>query len=104
VTTATGPYVTTAYLGWGNPERDAVQMRLYATDVDDSPRWAPEQGGRVVEYACTEHGATEGDRFLVVRLGNRFVKREDAEAIGQQVAALVERLTEDDRLASGGAA
>lgn len=65
--------VVPAYLGWGNAERDAVGLRLYATDRDAAPRWADEQGGRVAEYAVVERfGKAEGDRFLIVRVGDRF--------------------------------
>lgn len=67
------PAVIPAYLGWGNPERDTVQLRLYATDEGSKDRWDDRfPGGRVVEYAVTERHGTEGDRYLVVRVGNRF--------------------------------
>lgn len=62
-----------ASLGWANPERDAVGLRLYATDKGDAPRWDDAPGGRVAEYAVVERfGQAEGDRFLIVRVGDRF--------------------------------
>jgi hypothetical protein len=102
--------VIPAYLGWGNGERDRVQLRLYATDDGDAPRWDERfQGGRVVEYAVAERfgpaegdrflvvrvaerfGPAEGDRFLVVRVGDRFTTDEVMHRVAQAVvAALVE--------------
>jgi hypothetical protein len=89
--------VIPACLGWGNPERDKVQLRLYATDLDASPRWSTDfPGGRVVEYAATERKGTEGDRYLVVRVGNRFTTDE---VVTQLTEAITEAL---DRLSEGG--
>lgn len=85
--------VIPAYLGWGNPERDKVGLRLYATDHEDAtaPRWDTAYlGGRVVEYAATERGGTEGDRFLVVRVGNRFTSDEEMESVAAAVVAALE--------------
>ena len=87
--------VVPAYLGWGNPERDKVQLRLYATDDGDSPRWDERfPGGRVVEYAVTERfGPREGDRYLVVRVGDRFTP----DAVMERVqAAIVAALDSDE--------
>lgn len=71
-----------ACLGWGNPERDKVQLRLYATDKGLSPRWAEETGGRVAEYAVVERfGPAEGDRFLIVRVGDRFTTDDEMNRI-----------------------
>jgi hypothetical protein len=71
--------VVPAYLGWGNPERDTVGLRLYATDRGESPRWDREfKGGRVAEYALP---GSEGDRYLIVHLGDRFTADEVAERV-----------------------
>lgn len=83
--------VIPAYLGWGNPERDKVQLRLYATDHDDGPRWDRQyEGGRVVEYAAVERCAVEGDRFLVVRVGNRFTPDEVVQRVTEAVLTALE--------------
>ena len=78
-----------AYLGWGNGERDAVGLRLYATDREPAtgPRWDSNcVGGRVVEYAVTERfGQAEGDVFLVVRVGDRFTTDEVIERTSQAI-------------------
>lgn len=81
--------VIPAYLGWGNAERDKVSLRLYATDNDDAPRWDTNfEGGRVVEYAAVERfGQAEGDRFLVVRVGDRFTKLEEMERVTKAIEA-----------------
>lgn len=80
--------VIPAYLGWGNPERDKVSLRLYATDNDDAPRWdRTYEGGRVVEYAVVERfGQAEGDRFLVVRVGDRFTPDDAMQRVTEAVA------------------
>lgn len=72
-----------AYLGWGNEERDSAGVRLYATDRGQSPRWDMRyRGGRVVEYALVEQfGQAEGDRFLIVRIGDRFTPDEAMERV-----------------------
>lgn len=80
-----------AYLGWGNPERDRVGLRLYATDHDDSPRWDRSYvGGRVAEYAVVEAiGQREGDQFLVVRVGDRFMPDAEVERIAAAISDLL---------------
>lgn len=85
-----------AYLGWGNPARDKVQLRLYATDDGDSPRWDERYvGGRVVEYAAVERfGPREGDRFLVVRVGDRFTSDEVMARITDAVLAALDAPTQ----------
>lgn len=60
----------TCTLGWSNADTGPDNMRLYALDMGNSPRWATPP--RVPEAALREAGAQEGDRFLVVRLGDRF--------------------------------
>lgn len=72
------PIVTRAVLGWSNPETaGGASVRLYALDKGKSPRWDHTQGpgGRTIERAIVERdgGTLEGDRYLVVWMGNRFV-------------------------------
>lgn len=70
-----------AVLGWANPEtHGGNSLRLYALDRGPSPRWAP-GGGRTIEQALVEkYGQNkEGDRYLVIRIGDRFVE-DDVEA------------------------
>lgn len=82
--------VIPAYLGWGNPERDKVSLRLYATDKGDAPRWADEPGGRVAEYAVVERfGPREGDRFLIVRVGDRFTPDAEMVRVAEAVEAVL---------------
>jgi hypothetical protein len=80
--------VIPAYLGWANAQRDTAGLRLYATD-EEAPRWAtPNHGGRVVEYAAIERfGKAEGDRFLVIRIGDRFVPDEVMERVAAAALA-----------------
>ena len=83
------PKVIPAYLGWANPQESDSSFRLYARDVDEQPRWDRNHpGGRTIEHACPP---MEGDRYLVVRIGDRFVDKvlnetELAEAIEQVIA------------------
>lgn len=67
-----------AVLGWSNPDTGPASLRLYATDRGDSPRWARPRA-RVIEDALMEAGSTEGDRYIVTRLGDRFVSPEPPE-------------------------
>lgn len=86
--------VIPAYLGWGNSERDAVGMRLYATDHEPAtgPRWdSNHKGGRVVEYAAVEQfGQAEGDAFLVVRVGDRFTKDDEIHRVAEAIAMILD--------------
>jgi len=77
-----------AVLGWANPDTERDNLRMYALDQGDSPRWAP-RGGRTIEYALiTNFGEhREGDRYLIVRLGDRFVSDE----LIERVTAAIER-------------
>lgn len=81
--------VLPAYLGWSNSERDQVGLRLYATDRDESPRWDNlYPGGRVAEYAIAERfGTAEGDRFLIVRVGDRFTPDAEIERLAAAIRA-----------------
>lgn len=90
--------VIPAYLGWGNPERDAVSLRLYATDAGDSPRWDERfVGGRVAEYAVVDRlGQVEGDRFLVVHVGDRFTSDDEIERVSAAVREALRKEGPDD--------
>lgn len=65
------PYVLPLVLGWSNGDsRESLQ--LYALDAGQSPRWSQPPDGRTAETALREHAAgTEGDRYLLVRVGSR---------------------------------
>jgi hypothetical protein len=80
-----------AYLGWANEgTHGGNSLRLYALDRGPSPRWA-EGGGRTVERAILETFYTnEGDRYLVIRLGNRFVSDEEMDIIARWIEEHVE--------------
>jgi len=91
------PRVIPAILGWRNPEDDGRSLRLYALDRGPSPRWDRQSSpaGRTIETALgstdpREYGRGEGDRLLVVRLGDRFVDADRAEAIAGAVEALLD--------------
>lgn len=95
--TAISTSVIPAYLGWGNAEDDRVGLRLYATDHEPatSPRWDPTfPGGRVVEYAATERQGGEGDRYLVVRVGDRFISDEEVERVAIAITEALGRGSE----------
>lgn len=76
-------------LGWGNPERDAEQMRLYSLDAGPAPRWLENRVGRVAEQGIREQGpGTEGDRYLLVRVSSRFASDDEMRA----AAAAIEQV------------
>lgn len=70
------PDITPAVLGWSNPTTNGgANLRLYALDKGPSPRW-DKDGGRTIEMALIERDGGrlyEGDRYLVVHLGDRFI-------------------------------
>lgn len=77
-----------AILGWSNPKTaGGANVRLYATDQGDSPRWAAD-GGRTIERAIMERdgGMFEGDRYLVVHLGDRFTSQELEDRVKAAIA------------------
>ena len=83
--------ITPAVLGWSNPTTGPESLRLYATDKGKSPRWDGEHG-RVVEQALREQGGTgEGDRYLVVRVGDRFTSDADMTAVMTAVMDVLRR-------------
>lgn len=78
-----------AVLGWSNPDsHGGNNMRLYALDRGDSPRWA-RQGGRTAERAIIEAGGGEGDRYLIVPIGNRFVSEDRMERIMMAIDEMI---------------
>lgn len=84
-----------AVLGWSNPETaGGANVRLYARDQDHAPRWAAD-GGRTVERAIVERdgGLFEGDRYLVVRIGDRFV----SDQVEHRIAAAVQAALEEQQ-------
>jgi hypothetical protein len=87
--------VLKAYLGWANEEtHGGNNLRLYALDEGGSPRWAPD-GGRTVERALLMKTQTgEGDRYLVVYLGDRFFSDEKAEHLTNLIQADLDGMQE----------
>ncbi len=82
-----------AVFGWANEEDPGLNFRLYALDAGPSPRWLNPPYGRTVEFAiCTagDEPAYEGDRFLVVRLGDRFTDDEKVAALTAKIQELLE--------------
>lgn len=81
-----------AYLGWSNEEtHGGNSLRLYALDQGRSPRWAP-NGGRTVERALSERSTGEGDRYLIVKLGDRFYSEAQVEVAIRLVEEVLESL------------
>jgi hypothetical protein len=84
------PEILPAVLGWANPDTGPESCRLYALDEGDAPRWA-RPVARVAEQAIREKvtpypsGVGEGDRYLVVRVGSRFVPDDVVSAITERV-------------------
>lgn len=84
--------VIPAVLGWSNPDTaGGANVRLYALDVSGNPRWAPD-GGRTIERALIERdgGFSEGDRYLVVRIGDRFVDDTTQQKVTQAITAALD--------------
>jgi hypothetical protein len=84
--------VILAYLGWANSDRDTASMRLYVTDSPpeggNGDRWDTRYpGGHVAEYAAIERDGGEGDKYLVVRVGDRFTPDELAHDVAAAVRA-----------------
>lgn len=78
-------------LGWSNPETAGGEsLRLYALDNGGGPRWDRSlgAGGRTAEraliHASTDGQHREGDRYLLIRLGDRFA---DTDAIADRIAS-----------------
>lgn len=84
-----------ATLGWSNPETAGGESkRLYATDVGQG-RWAP-NGGRTIERALMENESFEGDRFLVIRIGDRFISDGKAQLLKEMIQKNLEDLNDID--------
>lgn len=76
-----------AVLGWANPDTGPENNRLYALDQGKSPRWAKPHA-RVAEQALREAGGHyEGDRYLIVRIGDRFLSDDAVEQAVRRVFA-----------------
>lgn len=87
--------VLSAVLGWSNPDTGPESNRLYALDQGQSPRWAKPHA-RVVEQALREAGAHhEGDRYLVVRIGDRFLSDEAVKQAVRRVFAAFAQTADD---------
>lgn len=84
------PYALPCTLGWSNPDTGPENVRLYALDAGPSPRWAKPHA-RVAETAIREHdgGMREGDRYLVVRVGDRFVDDDLIAYVADRIPQLV---------------
>jgi hypothetical protein len=102
--TDAGYAVLPAVLGWGNPERDRESCRLYSLDAGPGPRWLEPPAGRVVEQGIREAGVTpypsgqgEGDRYLIVRVGSRFVSEEAVARAAERILAVLEEIDPDGR-------
>lgn len=78
--------VIPAELGWANPDTGPENLRLYAGDISN-PRWA-QPHARVAEQPLMEQESREGDRFLIVRVGDRFTPDEAVEAIRQAILGM----------------
>lgn len=97
------PVITPAVLGWKNPDDDGRSLRLYALDRGPSPRWdrSSSPTGRTVECAVAgdtfdTHGAGEGDRYLVVRVGDRYTDEEAIDLFAKLLGRLVEEASRED--------
>lgn len=83
------PLVIPCTLGWANPDTGPENVRLLALDAGPSPRWAKPHA-RVAETAIREAGRPwEGDRYLVVQVGDRFVDDARLAALAERVRALL---------------
>jgi hypothetical protein len=75
-----------AVLGWSNSDTGPENVRLYALDEGSGPRWT-QPVARVVERALLESQAREGDRAIVLVVGDRFLSNDVFERC--QVAAVL---------------
>lgn len=84
--------VLKAVLGWANPETSGpkdVSLRMYSLDRNSSPRW--DDGGRTIERALVKSGEVwEGDRFLIVRVGDRFRTDDEINDIIRMIEDVIE--------------
>ena len=75
-----------AVLGWSNSDTGPENVRLYALDEGTAPRWI-QPIARVVERALLESRAQEGDRAVVLVVGDRFLSNDVFERC--QIAAVL---------------
>lgn len=74
-----------AVLGWKNPGDDGSQLRLYALDAGNAPRWSKDsETGRTLELAAQVDG-NEGHRYLLVYLGDRYTDQATIDAFAEHV-------------------
>lgn len=93
-----------AVLGWKNPARDDTSLRLYALDKASNPRWDGPAGRTAETAICETVGAYEGDRFLIVHLGDRFTSEDVIHEVEDRVKAMIEELAtwpQDDEPLAG---
>lgn len=76
-------------LGWANEKtHGGNDLRLYALDKGSNPRWDID-GGRTIERAIIENKPAdrlEGNRFLVVELGDRFTDERKIDELSEHIA------------------
>lgn len=84
------PQVIPCTLGWANEDTGPESLRLYALDAGAAPRWATPHA-RCAETAIVERdgGLREGDRYLVVRVGDRFVTDETLADLGELIRRFI---------------
>jgi hypothetical protein len=84
------PQVIPCTLGWANEDTGPESLRLYALDAGPAPRWATPHA-RCAETAIVDRdgGLREGDRYLVVRVGDRFVTDETLTVLGDRIRRLI---------------
>lgn len=93
----TAPATLHLVLGWSNPGTGGGEsMRLYALDgEDDGPRWDNSlgDGGRTAEraliHASPDSRHCEGDRYVLIRIGDRFAGRDPDAALARALADLI---------------
>lgn len=79
-----------AVLGWKNPGDDGSQLRLYALDAGEGPRWSKDsETGRTLELAAQVDG-NEGHRYLLVHVGDRYVDGDKLAVLTSQIQSLLE--------------
>lgn len=83
------PFSVPCVLGWSNHDTGPMSLRLYALDQGPHPRHA-EPFARVAEQPLMEAGnAVEGDRAIVVLVGDRHLSEDDFAACGVAVEQAV---------------
>lgn len=82
-------YSVPCVLGWANHDTGPMSLRLYALDQGSQPRH-DKPFARVAEQPLMERGAArEGDRAIVVLVGDRFMSDDAFAACGAAVEQAV---------------